>query len=125
MSALAFTILAVMLVGPVPGPAGARDVAAARSARRDGAVAGDCVGRSLVRVQRRHRDRQPVVRCPAPTGGPPPARRREIGRLGWPLWLPDVAVFALTVLIGARLVVAVMRVAVVDSATSGPSPHGG
>ena len=36
----------------------------------------------------------------------------EIDALGWPLWLLYVAVFTLTLVIGARLIVAVLQVAI-------------
>jgi Zn-dependent protease with chaperone function len=49
---------------------------------------------------------------PGADGRPTASPSAEIGRLGWPLWILDVAVFALTLLIGARLAVAVIRVAV-------------
>ncbi len=49
---------------------------------------------------------------PGADGRPTASPAAEIGRLGWPLWILDVAVFALTLLIGARLAVAVIRVAV-------------
>ncbi len=45
-------------------------------------------------------------------GGQPPPCSVDIGRLGWALWILDVAVFALTLLVGARLAMAVIRVAV-------------
>ena len=49
---------------------------------------------------------------PGADGRPTASPAAEIGRLGWPLWILDVAVFALTLLIGARLALAVIRVAV-------------
>ncbi len=49
---------------------------------------------------------------PGADGRPTASPAAEIGRLGWPLWILDVAVFGLTLMIGARLLVAVVRVAV-------------
>jgi Zn-dependent protease with chaperone function len=49
---------------------------------------------------------------PGADGRPTASPAAEIGRLGWPLWLMDVGVFALTLVIGARLAVAVIRVAI-------------
>src|SRR6202011_1301702 len=49
---------------------------------------------------------------PGPDGRPTATPIAGIGRLGWPLWTLDVAVFALTLLIGARLAMAVVRVAI-------------
>ena len=49
---------------------------------------------------------------PGPDGRPTATITSEIEALGWPLWLPYVVVFALTLLIGARLVLAVLQVAI-------------
>src|SRR5581483_1958744 len=49
---------------------------------------------------------------PGPDGRPTASILDAEGRLGWPLWAAYVAVFALTVLVGARLMVAVVRVAI-------------
>ena len=69
VSALAFTIVALVLVGTGPGNAGASDVADAGTAGRDRAVAVHRACRRAVGVLRGHRDRQPAVR--ARTGRPP------------------------------------------------------
>jgi Zn-dependent protease with chaperone function len=49
---------------------------------------------------------------PGPDGRPTATITSEIRVLGWPLWLTYVAVFAITLLIGARLAIAVLQVAV-------------
>ena len=49
---------------------------------------------------------------PGPDGRPTASILDAEGRLGWPLWAAYLAVFALTVLVGARLVVAVVRGAI-------------
>ncbi|MGY1944176.1 M56 family metallopeptidase [Nocardia asiatica] len=49
---------------------------------------------------------------PGPDGRPTTAPTREIDALGLPLWLAYVFVFALTLLVGARLIYAVVRVGV-------------
>lgn len=49
---------------------------------------------------------------PGPDGRPTTAPTREIDALGLPLWLAYVLVFALTLLVGARLIYAVIRVGV-------------
>src|ERR1700739_2269112 len=49
---------------------------------------------------------------PGPDGRPTATPVSAIGRLGWPLWVLDVAVLALTLVIGARLAMAVVRVAI-------------
>ncbi|MFI9508480.1 M56 family metallopeptidase [Nocardia sp. NPDC052566] len=49
---------------------------------------------------------------PGPDGRPTTSPTREIDALGLPLWLAYVFVFALTLLVGARLIYAVVRVGV-------------
>jgi len=111
MSGLTFTVLAVMLVGPVPAllaratwplraPRAAMVLwqAIAVAAVLSAFSAGIAIASRLF--------------VPGPDGRPTASPAAEIGRLGWPLWLLDVAVFGLTLMIGARLVVAVIRVAV-------------
>jgi Zn-dependent protease with chaperone function len=49
---------------------------------------------------------------PGPDGRPTTAPTREIDALGLPLWLAYVFVFTLTLLVGARLIYAVIRVGV-------------
>jgi Zn-dependent protease with chaperone function len=111
VSGLAFTTLAVMLVGPVPAllaratwplraPRAAMVLwqAIAVAAVLSAFSAGIAIASRLF--------------VPGADGRPTASPAAEIGRLGWPLWLLDVAVFALTLLIGARLTVAVIRVAV-------------
>lgn len=49
---------------------------------------------------------------PGPDGRPTATITSEIKVLGWPLWILYVVVFALTLLIGARLMLAIVQVAV-------------
>jgi Zn-dependent protease with chaperone function len=49
---------------------------------------------------------------PGPDGRPTAGIADEMRALGWPLWIAYVAVFALTLVIGVRLAVAVLQVAV-------------
>src|ERR1700716_497025 len=49
---------------------------------------------------------------PGPDGRPTATITSEIEVLGWPLWTAYVVVFALTLVIGARLVTAVLQVAI-------------
>ena len=56
----------------------------------------------------------PAASMPGPDGRPRPASPAPTARLGWPLWTAYIAVFALTVLVGARLMIAVVRVAIAD-----------
>ncbi|MGH3635144.1 MAG: M56 family metallopeptidase [Mycobacterium sp.] len=111
MSALAFTIVAVLLVGPIPAllaratwPLRApRAVVVLWQAIAVAAVlsafsAGIAIASRLL--------------MPGPDGRPTASIVGDVGRLGWPLWILYVSVFALTVLVGARLAVAVLRVAI-------------
>ncbi|MGZ4529920.1 MAG: M48 family metalloprotease [Mycobacterium sp.] len=111
MSALAFTILAVLLVGPVPAllaraswplcaPRAAMVLwqAIALAAVLSAFSAGIAIATRLL--------------MPGPDGRPSASIIGAAGRLGWPLWAAYVSVFALTVLVGGRLMVAVVRVAI-------------
>ncbi|MCV7125402.1 M48 family metalloprotease, partial [Mycobacterium lacus] len=111
MSALAFTILAVLLVGPTPAllaratwplraPRAAMVLwqAIAVAAVLSTFSAGIAIASRLL--------------MPGPDGRPTASVLGSIDRLGWPLWAAYVAVFALTVLVGARLVVSVLRGAI-------------
>src|SRR6201995_6195392 len=108
MSGLAFTVLAVMLVGPVPAllsratwplraPRAAMVLwqAIAVAAVLSAFSAGIAIASRLL--------------LPGPDGLPTATPVSAIGRLGWPLWVLDVAVLALTLVIGARLVMGVVR----------------
>ena len=111
MSALAFTIVAVLLVGPVPAllaratwPMRAPRAAVvlwqaiAVAAVLSAFSAGIAIASRLL--------------VPGPDGRPTATIAGEIAQLGWPLWLIYLAVLALTLLIGARLVIAVLQVAI-------------
>jgi Zn-dependent protease with chaperone function len=111
VSGLAFTILAVMLVGPVPAllsrakwplraPRAAMVLwqAIAVAAVLSAFSAGIAIASRLF--------------LPGPDGRPTATPIAGIGRLGWPLWTLDVVVFGLTLLVGARLAIAVLRVAI-------------
>ena len=111
MSALAFALVAVLLVGPVPAvlaraawPMRAPRAAVvlwqsiAVAAVLSAFSAGLAIGSRLF--------------VPGPDGRPTATITSEIAVLGWPLWLAYILVFALTLLIGGRLVVAAVEVAV-------------
>ncbi|AXN44670.1 Peptidase family M48 [Mycobacterium marinum] len=111
MSALAFTILAVLLAGPTPAllaratwplraPRAAMVLwqAISLAAVLSAFSAGIAIATRLL--------------MPGPDGRPTAGIIDAEGRLGWPLWAAYVSVFALTVLVGVRLVVAVVRVAI-------------
>ncbi|MCV7279090.1 M56 family metallopeptidase [Mycolicibacterium flavescens] len=111
MSALAFTILALVLSGPVPAvlaraswPTRAPRAAIvlwqaiAMAAVLSAFSAGIAIASRLF--------------APGPDGRPTATITSEIAVLGWPLWIGYVVVFALTLVIGARLIAAVLQVAI-------------
>jgi Zn-dependent protease with chaperone function len=111
VSALAFTLVALALVGPIPEmlaraswPMRAPRAAVvlwqsiAVAAVLSAFSAGIAIASRLL--------------VPDLNGQPTATITSEISALGFPLWLLYVAVFALTLLIGARLVVAVLQVAI-------------
>ena len=111
MSALAFTIVALLLSGPVPAmlaraswPMRAPRAAIvlwqsiALAAVLSAFSAGIAIASRLF--------------VPGADGRPTATIIGEIDVLGWPLWIAYVVVFAITLLIGARLTVAVVQVAI-------------
>lgn len=111
MSALAFCIVALVLVGPVPAllaraswplraPRAAIVLwqAIALAAVLSAFSAGIAIASRLF--------------VPGPDGRPTATLTSEIDVLGWPLWTLYVVVFALTLLIGARLIIAIVQVGV-------------
>lgn len=111
MSALAFTIVALILSGPVPAllaratwPLRAPRAAIvlwqsiALAAVLSAFSAGIAIASRLF--------------VPGPDGRPTSTITSEIAVLGWPLWAAYVVVFILTLIIGARLVGAILRVAI-------------
>lgn len=113
MSAMAFTLLAVLLIGPAPAllaraswplraPRAAMVLwqAIALAAVLSAFSAGIAIATRLL--------------MPGPDGRPTASIIGAAGRLGWPLWTAYIAALALTVLVGVRLVVAVLRVAIAN-----------
>ena len=111
MSALAFTIVALVLSGPVPAmlaraswPIRAPRAAIvlwqsiALAAVLSAFSAGIAIASRLF--------------VPGPDGRPTATITSEIDALGWPLWVAYVIVFAITLVIGARLTYAVLQVAI-------------
>ena len=111
MSALAFTIVALVLSGPVPAmlaraswPIRAPRAAIvlwqsiALAAVLSAFSAGIAIASRLFVL--------------GPDGRPTTTITSEIDALGWPLWAAYVIVFAITLVIGARLTYAVLRVAI-------------
>ncbi len=111
MSALAFTLVALLLVGPVPALL-ARATWTIRAPRASivlwQAIALAAVLSAFsagIAIASR-------LFVPGPDGRPTATITSEVEVLGWPLWIAYVLVFALTLLIGGRLVVAVVQVAI-------------
>lgn len=111
MSALAFTVVALLLVGPVPALL-ARASWTLRAPRaaivlwQAVALAGVLSAFSAgIAIASR-------LFVPGPDGRPTATVTSEIAVLGWPLWLLYVVAFALTLVIGARLIVSILQVAV-------------
>ncbi|MEZ0340921.1 M56 family metallopeptidase [Mycobacterium sp. pV006] len=111
MSALAFTIIALLLSGPVPAllaraswPLRAPRAAIvlwqsiALAAVLSAFSAGLAIALRLLQ--------------PDADGRPTATVTSSIATLGWPLWTVYVTVFALTLVIGARLIVSILRVAI-------------
>jgi Zn-dependent protease with chaperone function len=113
VSALAFTILAVLLAGPTPtllarakwplrAPRAAMVLwqAVALAAVLSAFSAGIAIASRVL--------------MPGPDGRPTASVVGAAGRLGWPLWSAYIAAFAVTMLVGARLMIAVLRVAIAN-----------
>lgn len=111
MSALAFTVVALTLCGPVPEllaraswPLRAPRAAVvlwqsiAVAAVLSAFSAGVAIASRLF--------------VPGPNGRPTATITSEIDVLGWPLWLVYVGALGLTVLVGARLIVSILAVAI-------------
>ncbi len=111
MSALAFTLLAIALAGPIPAllaraswPMRAPRAAIVLWQAVAAAAVLSAFSAGLALASR--------LFLPGPDGRPTSSIAGEIDVLGWPLWLCSVGVLALTLLIGARLIVSVMQVAI-------------
>ncbi len=111
MSALAFTLLALALAGPVPAMLARADwplrapraaVVLWQSIAMAAVLSAFSAGLALAAR----------LFVPGPDGRPTADVRQEIAALGWPVWLGSVLVFAVTLLIGGRLVIAMVQVAV-------------
>ena len=120
MSALAFTIVALLLSGPVPAML-ARATWPMR-APRAAIVLWQSI--ALAAVLSAFSAGIAIVSrlfVPGPDGRPTATITSEIEVLGWPLWTAYVVVFALTLVIGARLVTAVLQVAIATRRRRAPS----
>ncbi|HET9874939.1 MAG TPA: M56 family metallopeptidase [Mycobacterium sp.] len=111
MSALAFTIIAVLLVGPIPAllararwPLHAPRAAVVLWQAIAVAAVLSAFSAGIATASR--------LLMPGPDGRPTATILGDIGRLGWPLWTLYITVLMLTLLVGVRLIVAVLQVAI-------------
>lgn len=111
MSALAFTLLALLLVGPVPAVL-ARVTWPARAPRASIVLWQSIALAAVLSAFSAGIAIASRLLVPGPDGRPTATITSEVEVLGWPLWITYVSVFALTLLIGARLLVAVVQVAI-------------
>ncbi|MDA2893469.1 M56 family metallopeptidase [Mycolicibacterium sp. BiH015] len=111
MSALAFTIVALILSGPVPALL-ARATWPLR-APRAAIVLWQSIALAAV-LSAFSAGIAIAIRLfePGPDGRPTATITSEIAALGWPLWTAYVTVFVLTLVIGARLIASVINVAI-------------
>ena len=111
MSALAFTLVALLLVGPVPAVL-ARATWPMRAPRASIVLWQSIALAAVLSAFSAGIAIASRLFVPGPDGRPTATITSEIEVLGSPLWIAYVSVFALTLLIGARLVVAVVQVAI-------------
>lgn len=111
MSALAFAIVALLLVGPVPALL-ARSTWPTRAPRAAIVLWQSIALAAVLSAFSAGIAIASRLLVPGPDGRPTATITSGISALGWPLWLLYVAVFTVTLLIGARLAVAVLQVAI-------------
>ena len=111
MCALAFTLVALLLVGPVPA-ALARATWPMRAPRAAVVLWQSIALAAVLSAFSAGIAIASRLLVPGPDGRPTATITSEIAALGWPLWLAYLGVFAVTLLIGARLAVAVLQVAI-------------
>jgi Zn-dependent protease with chaperone function len=111
VSALAFTIVALMLSGPVPALL-ARATWTMRAPRAAVVLWQSIALAAVLSAFSAGISIASRLFVPGADGRPTATITSEIDVLGWPLWVAYVLVFALTLLIGARLTVAVLQVAI-------------
>ncbi|OBA90346.1 Zn-dependent protease with chaperone function [Mycobacteriaceae bacterium 1482268.1] len=111
MSALAFTVVALLLVGPVPAVL-ARATWPMRAPRAAIVLWQSIALAAVLSAFSAGIAIASRLFVPGADGRPTATITSEIEVLGWPLWIAYVLVFALTLLIGARLMLAVIQVAI-------------
>ncbi len=111
MSALAFTVMALVLSGPVPAML-ARASWVARAPRAAIVLWQSIALAAVLSAFSAGIAIASRLFAPGPDGRPTATITSEIDVLGWPLWIAYVSVLALTLVVGARLAVAVLQVAI-------------
>jgi Zn-dependent protease with chaperone function len=111
VSALAFTVLALVLSGPVPAML-ARATWPTRAPRAAIVLWQSIALAAVLSAFSAGIAIASRLFAPGADGRPTTRITAEIDVLGWPLWLAYVAVLTLTLVVGARLAVAVIRVAI-------------
>jgi Zn-dependent protease with chaperone function len=111
VSALAFTIVALVLSGPVPAML-ARATWPMRAPRAAIVLWQSIALAAVLSAFSAGIAIASRLFAPGPDGRPTATITSEIAALGWPLWTLYVFVFALTLVIGARLTYAVVQVAI-------------
>jgi Zn-dependent protease with chaperone function len=111
VSALAFTIVALLLSGPVPAVL-ARATWPMRAPRAAIVLWQSIALAAVLSAFSAGIAIASRLFAPGPDGRPTTTITSEIAALGWAVWLAYVFVFAITLVIGARLVIAVLQVAI-------------
>jgi Zn-dependent protease with chaperone function len=111
VSALAFTIVALLFVGPTPALL-ARAQWSLRAPRAAVVLWQAVAVAAVLSTFSAGIATASRLLMPGSDGRPTATIFGDIGRLGWPLWTLYMAVLALTLLVGARLTVAVLQVAI-------------
>jgi Zn-dependent protease with chaperone function len=111
VSALAFTIVALVLSGPVPAML-ARATWPMRAPRAAIVLWQSIALAAVLSAFSAGIAIASRLFVPGPDGRPTATITSEIEVLGWPLWTAYVIVFAVTLVIGARLTYAVVQVAI-------------
>jgi Zn-dependent protease with chaperone function len=111
VSALAFTVMALVLSGPVPAML-ARSTWPSRAPRAAIVLWQSIALAAVLSAFSAGIAIASRLLVPGPDGRPTATIASEIDVLGWPLWITYLGVFALTVVIAARLAVAVVQVAI-------------
>jgi Zn-dependent protease with chaperone function len=111
VSALAFTIVALVLSGPVPAML-ARATWPTRAPRAAIVLWQSIALAAVLSAFSAGIAIASWLFVPGPDGRPTATITSEIEALGWPLWTAYVIVFAVTLVIGARLTYAIVQVAI-------------